>query len=273
MSWIVLRTGMLALCAGALAFISQASADYKAELIKPGVIVVGTTGTAPPFTMTDASGKLAGYDIDIMNRVAADLGLKAEFVQLEFAGLLPGLGAGRFDVVASGVVRTPQRLASKDFTLLSPYTVNGVAIVRRKGDTQVTGWKDVCGKRMGAVRGAVQPKIALEKLPQGCVSDVREYPGWTEMILDLKNRRVDFVVGDFLGPSYLTKADGQVEVIPDVIETNSQSIAVNAKSTELAARIDELLKRYRADGTIDSLLLQHFGAKLDWALLDAAPAK
>ena len=46
---------------------------------------------------------MAGFDIDVMYRIAADLGVKAEFVQLDWAGLLPGLAAGRFDAVASGV--------------------------------------------------------------------------------------------------------------------------------------------------------------------------
>lgn len=252
----------------ALGFSSgSAKSDIKAELLKPNTIVVGTTGTAPPFTMTDASGNIAGYDIDVMRQVGADLGLAVEFVQLEFAGLLPGLAAGRFDVVASGVVRTPQRLAATDFKLLSPYTVNGVAIVKRRNDARINGWKDICGLKMGGVRGAVQPKLAMETLAPGCVQPPREYPGWTEMLLDLKNERIDFLVGDFLGPSYLTREDPAVEVVKDVIAVNSQSIAVSAKKPELAKAIDDLLKRYRETGVLDKLLQKHFGTQVDWSRL------
>jgi len=64
-------------------------------------------------------------------------------VQLDWAGLLPGLAAGRFDVVASGVTRTAQRLASKDLILLSPDLINGVAITKRRGDDTIKGWADV----------------------------------------------------------------------------------------------------------------------------------
>ncbi len=242
------------------------AADFEGELLKPDTIVIGTTGTAPPFTMTDTSGELVGYDIDVMKKVSEALGLTPEFVQLEWAGLLPGLAGKRFDVVASGVTRTAERLASDDFRILSPYTVNGVAIVRRKGDERVSGWDAVCGMRMGAVRGAIQPKMALEELGSDCVSNVMEYPGWTEMLLDLKNKRVDFIVGDFLGPSYLTKADADVEVVPGVIRPNSQSLAVAAGKPNLADAMDALLTQYREDGTLDTLLETHFGTTVDWSM-------
>ncbi len=246
------------------------AADFKDELLKSDTIVIGTTGTAPPFTMTNASGELVGYDIDVMKKVGEALGLTPEFVQLEWAGLLPGLAGKRFDVVASGVTRTAERLASEDFRILSPYTVNGVAIVRRKGDERVSGWDAVCGMRMGAVRGAIQPKMALEELGSDCVSDVMEYPGWTEMLLDLKNKRVDFIVGDFLGPSYLTKADTEVEVVSGVIRPNSQSLAVAAGKPNLAEAIDALLTQYREDGTLDALLEKHFGTSVDWSKAPAS---
>lgn len=244
------------------------AADFSDELLKSNTIVVGTTGTAPPFTMTNASGELVGYDIDVMKKVAEALGLTPEFVQLEWAGLLPGLAGKRFDVVSSGVTRTAARLASEDFRILSPYTVNGVAIVRRTGDERISGWDAVCGMKMGAVRGAIQPKMALEELGSDCVSEVMEYPGWTEMLLDLKNKRVDFIVGDYLGPSYLTKKGGlDVEVVPEVIRPNSQSIAVAAGKPNLAEAIDALLTQYREDGTLDALLKEHFGAsvEVDWS--------
>src|SRR5665811_1648379 len=76
------------------------------NLLKPGTIVIGTTGSAPPTSMVDNAGNLDGYDIALMTKVAAELGLTAEFVQLDWSGLLPGLATHKFDVVASGVNRT-----------------------------------------------------------------------------------------------------------------------------------------------------------------------
>lgn len=241
--------------------------DYHASLVNADTLTVGTSGSAPPFSMTSAAGELEGFDIDVVNLVGKSLGLTVKFEQLDFAGLLPGLTAGRFDVIASGVTRTPERLASKDFFLLSPYIVNGAAVTRREADTDITGWASVCGKVMGAVRGGSFQKVAMEKLPAGCITQTREYPGATELFLDLENRRIDFAAHDFLGPNYLIKSgklSGMV-VINDFLTTITQSVAVNNHNKPLADAIDAQFAKWREDGTLTGLSEKWFGASIDWS--------
>jgi ABC-type amino acid transport substrate-binding protein len=244
--------------------------DYKANLVAADTLTVGTSGSAPPFSMTGPSGDLTGFDVDVANLIGKELGLKVVFKQFDFAGLLPGLAAGQFDMIASGVTRTPQRLASTDFFLLSPYIVNGVAVTRRADSPEITGWKAVCGKVMGAVRGGSFQKTARETLPAGCVTETREYPGATELFLDLKNRRIDFAAHDFLGPNYLVttgKTDGIV-VIPELLASITQSVAVGPKNKPLAEKIDSLFVAWRKDGTLKGLGVKWFGASLDWSAAD-----
>ena len=173
-------------------------------------------------------------------------------------------------MIASGLTRTPERLASKDFILLSPYIVNGAAITRRADEPEITGWATVCGKTMGAVRGGSFQKIATEKLPQGCVTASREYPGSTELFLDLANGRIDFAAHDFLGPNYLLKsgkAQGLV-VLDELLATITQSVAVNAKEPELAKAIDATFVGWRDDGTLQKLAEKWFGASIDWSKVE-----
>ncbi|KQV41423.1 MULTISPECIES: transporter substrate-binding domain-containing protein [unclassified Rhizobium] len=241
--------------------------DYKAALVTADTLTIGTSGSAPPFSMTNAAGELEGFDIDVVNLVAKELGLTAKFEKLDFAGLLPGLTAGRFDLIASGVTRTPERLASQDFFLLSPYIVNGAAITRHEPDGEIASWKDVCGKTMGAVRGGVFQKVAKEKLPEGCITKAREYPGSTELFLDLENHRIDFAAHDFLGPKYLEKSGkltGMV-TLDDLLTTITQSVAVNAKNKPLADAIDAKFATWRKDGTLQGLADKWFGASIDWS--------
>lgn len=255
---------VLALAIGAPA--AGQAADFKDDLkIKPGTIVVGTTGSAPPATMIDTSGQLAGFDIDVMNQIGKDLGVKVEFVQLDWAGLLPGLAAGRFDAVASGVTRTKERLASKDFILLSPYIINGVAITTLASNGTIKNWDDVCGKRMGTIRGSIEGKLIVAAVPEGCIKDITEYPGWTEMALDLKNGRIDWIGQDFLGPVYAAKQDPELTVLPEVRSPKTQGVAVSAKDAELAKAMDGLIVKYRGDGTLDALIKKWFGQNVDWS--------
>jgi len=252
--------------AGLVVLPAQAQ-DYKAALVAADTLTVGTSGSAPPFSMTSPTGELEGFDIEVATMLGAALGLKVTFTQIDFAGLLPGLAAGQFDIIASGVTRTPERLASTDFFLLSPYIVNGVAVTRRAADADITGWSAVCGKVMGAVRGGTFQKIAMEKLPAGCVTETREYPGATELFLDLGNRRIDFAAHDYLGPNYQLKSGklSDIVVIDELLSTITQSVAVRGANKPLADAIDAQLATWREDGTLQGLAEKWFGASIDFS--------
>jgi ABC-type amino acid transport substrate-binding protein len=247
-----------------------AAQDYRENLVTADTLTVGTSGSAPPFSMTTATGELEGFDIDVMRAVGEALELEVDFEQLDFAGLLPGLAAGRFDVIASGVTRTPERLASTDFFLLSPYIVNGLAITRRADDEEITGWETVCGRTMGAVRGGTFQTLAQQQLAEDCVTEQREYPGSTELFLDLANRRIDFAAHDFLGPNYLIKTGGLSDavVLDDLLATITQSVAVSANNKPLADAIDGLFAGWREDGSLRSLAEKWFGASIDWSAIE-----
>lgn len=244
--------------------------DFRPALVAPNTLTIGTSGAAPLFSMTGPTGALEGFDIDVSNLLGQALGLRVAFVQLDFAGLLPGLSAGRFDMIASGVTRTPERLASTSFFLLSPYIVNGVAITRRAADSAITGWDTLCGRTMGAVRGGTFQRFAQATLPAGCVTQTREYPGATELFLDLQNRRIDFAVHDHLGPNYL-RAAGRLPgavVLDDIRAIITQSIAVSGRNRPLATEIDARLAAWRTDGTLTRLVQKWFGVTPDWSRAD-----
>ena len=254
-----------------VAFAQMANADFKDGLTNGDTIVVGTTGSAPPFTMITPQGDLDGFDIAVMKRVAADLGVSVKFVQLDWAGLLPGLIADRFDVVASGVTRTAERLASPDLIMLSPYIVNGVAVTRLTSNSDIQTWDDICGKRAGVIRGSAEMNLIRTVVPEDCTFDLSEYPGWTEMLLDLKNGRIDWVGMDYLGPAYLASKDDALTVLPDVRSPKTQGLAVSPNDPELAEAIDELIASYRADGSLNEMVEQYFGQGVDFDNLPADP--
>ncbi|WP_158498629.1 substrate-binding periplasmic protein [Martelella endophytica] len=264
-------TSAIALAMATAGFATTAFADFKDELLKNDTIVVGTTGTAPPFTMINDTGDLDGYDVALMKKVAEDLGVNVEFRQLDWSGLLPGLVADRFDVVASGVTRTKDRLASDDLIMLSPYIINGVAITKLASNDEISGWDDVCGKTVGVVRGSAEINLIRDSLPEGCLGTVKEYPGWTEMSLDLKNHRIDWMGMDYLGPSYLAAKDDSITVLSDVRSPKTQSLAVAPDDKELAEAIDALIAQYREDGTLNAMITEYFGQPVDFSKTPADP--
>ncbi|MBE9604509.1 amino acid ABC transporter substrate-binding protein [Acetobacteraceae bacterium H6797] len=247
---------------------APATRAAEPELIKPGTLVVGTTGASPPATMYGPDANLIGYDIDLAKKLAADLGLRVEFVTLEWSAMLAGVQAGRFDIVASSVGRTPDRVASASFNISAPYVVNGVAGARRANDNSIKTWEDACGKRVGVVKGANEIRTARAALPAGCLDNIREYPGWSELLLDLQNGRIDILVGNYLTPSYMiTSGRRPLAMLDRMITVSTSGIVIRKEAPELTARINALIEKYKADGSLKALTEKYVGQQLDWSLV------
>jgi polar amino acid transport system substrate-binding protein len=99
------------------------------QLLKRGTLRVGMS-TFVPWAMQDKTGKLIGFEIDVATRLAQDMGVKVEFVPTKWAGIIPALLTGKFDVIIGGMGILPQRNLKVNFTI--PYDVTGMSIVANK---------------------------------------------------------------------------------------------------------------------------------------------
>ncbi len=86
--------------------------------------------TFVPWSMRDKKGDLIGFEIDVANKVAADMGVKTEFVPTAWDGIIPALLAGKFDVIISGMSITPERNLTVNFTI--PYAHSGQQMTANK---------------------------------------------------------------------------------------------------------------------------------------------
>ena len=85
------------------------SGDLLAQIQQRGEIVFCTEGTWSPWTYHDENDQLVGFDIEVAQKVAEKLGVKATFVEGEWDGLLAGVDGGRYDSMANGVEITEER--------------------------------------------------------------------------------------------------------------------------------------------------------------------
>ncbi|MGD1967643.1 MAG: transporter substrate-binding domain-containing protein [Desulfobacterales bacterium] len=99
------------------------------QVIKRGTLRVGMS-TFVPWAMKDKTGKLIGFEIDVARQLAADMGVKIEFVPTKWAGIIPALLTGKFDVIIGGMSVRPDRNLKVNFTL--PYDYAGQSIVANK---------------------------------------------------------------------------------------------------------------------------------------------
>jgi cyclohexadienyl dehydratase len=133
-----LAVGMVAGLQGAAA---QDSLLHK--ILERGTLRVGTTGDYPPFSELDqGNNTYKGYEIDVVTQLAADLGVKVEFVPTNWDTLGAGIQADKYDVTASGITMTLERLKSVAFS--DPYLDSPlVPLILKKDDGKYASWRDM----------------------------------------------------------------------------------------------------------------------------------
>src|SRR5690606_31448482 len=99
MNWLKPLVAALVLQAAALPLVAPTARAELADVKAAGVLRIGTEGTYAPFTFHDASGALVGFDVELGREVAKRLGVKVEFLEGRWDGLIAGLDANRYDAV------------------------------------------------------------------------------------------------------------------------------------------------------------------------------
>ena len=224
------------------------------SLVKDGVLTIGTTGAAPPRTFVDpATSKLTGSYVDLFSKIGADLGLKVNFVQIEWAGILPGLAANRFDLACDGASWTPERLSSDQFLLTSPTAVNATVLLTRK-DTGIKSLADAKTAELGGVRGENYFEGAKKALPD---APATEFPGFQESLIGLANGQVKVVAMNLSNAlNVLSTAPNKddLALAGTALQVYPQGLCVNPKEPDLLVAVNALLGNYRADGSLKALV-------------------
>jgi len=244
----------LAACGGGTSEQASGTGDPLAQLQADGVLQVGTEGTYSPFTFHDPkTNELTGYDVEVVQAVAKELGVEAEFSETPFDAIFAGLEAERFDVVANQVSITEERTAKYDFS--TPYTVSNGVVVTRADDSSVSALADVQGKTSAQ---SVTSNFAQTATTAG--AEIEAVEGFTQAITLLKQGRVDVTINDDLAVLDYLKTTGDTAVkISAKTEDRTESALAFRKGSGLAAAVDTALASLRADGTLSAISQKWFG--------------
>lgn len=248
----ILLVGLLQAVVATSAF----AADGLAQIKSAGVFKIGTEGTYAPFTFHDASNQLTGFDVEIGRAIAQRLGVKAEFIEGKWDGLIAGLDANRYDAVINEVSITDARKAKYDFS--SPYITSHAALIVRSDNTTIKTFDDLKGKKSANTLTSNFGKMAAAH-----GAEVVPVQGFNESIDLLTSGRVDATVNDSL--SYLDfkkhKPDAKVKIaaLDESSESDQSGVLIRKGNPELQAAINKALADMKADGTYDKISNKYFG--------------
>lgn len=239
---------------------AMASTDDLAAIQKAGIIRIGTEGTYAPFSYHDPKdNKLVGFDVDIGRAIAKQLGVKAEFVEGKWDGLIAGLNVNRYDAVINQVGITPERQEKYDFS--KPYISSEAVLIVRDDNDTIHSFQDIKGKR-----SANTLTSNFGKLAQREGAEVVPVQGFNEAIALLTSGRVDATINDYL--SYLDfkkqQPQAKVKVVAqdDSAEFGRSGVLMRKGQAPLKAAIDKALDEIVADGSYRQISERYFGEDL-----------
>ena len=238
-----------------VALVSGASAGDELNAIKSaGVFRIGTEGTYPPFTYHDDSGKLVGFDVEVGEAIAAKLGVKPQFVEGKWDGLIAGIDANRYDAVINEVGITDARKAKYDFS--DPYIASKAVLIVRGDNADIKTFADLKGKK-----SAQSLTSNFGKLAESNGAELVGTDGFDQSIQLLLTGRADATINDSL--SFLDfkkqKPDANVKIAAQEENADYSGVIVRKGDPELVAAINKALADIKADGTYKKIADTYFG--------------
>lgn len=190
-------TAVMVWSTGTPAFAQKSTFDVVKER---GVLKAGVRSNIPLFGFTDESGKVVGFDVDLVAEIAKSLGVKLEIVPVTGATRIPLLQQGRVDLVAAALGHYRSRDQVIDFSVEYLKTPLTILVKKTSGIKSVA---DMAGKRIGAAIGAGTVKVFPKVQPK---ATVQTFEGWPEAFLALQQGLVDAIGTDIVILSGLKNA-------------------------------------------------------------------
>lgn len=218
------------------------------------VITFAAETTYPPFEFAEGE-TYKGFDVDLSNALAKEMGYEAKFVSMGFDGLIPALQSKQIDAIASGLVVTKEREAKVNFT--NPYYHVKLVMVVRNNETNINGEEDIAGKRVAAQIGTTGAMLAQSKPG----TTVKEFDAIPNMLQDLSNNSVDIVMLDEpVAKYYITKLNMKdLRIVPVGLQDHTIAIAVRKDDKELLDKMNAAFETLKANGEYDKLQQKWFG--------------
>jgi polar amino acid transport system substrate-binding protein len=246
------------------------------EIKASGELRIGDEASYVPFAFRK-DGAIIGYDIDVAERLCADLKVKCVVVDTVWAGIIPALLADKFDVIMGQMDYSPERMAKVGFSI--PYTEASQAMLVRAADKdKIKSLDDLSSKvlavKLGSPGAQMKEKIAAKiKEDRGAgPSDIKTFDDHPAAYLALGDGRVDGVLNSLTTLAVLNKDQpGKFAVVPQVGSDNWAGIATLPGNTGLLDFLNKEILAMKADGSLAKAQEKWFGMVM--TLPDTIPAK
>jgi polar amino acid transport system substrate-binding protein len=243
---LVILTLALILAAPAMVLAADCLETVKAKK----ELVIGTSADYPPFESLNEKNEIVGFDVDLVNLVAKELGVTAKIVNVGFDGLVPSLLAGKIDGVAAGLTENEERKKSVDYTI--PYVSGPNVIVTRKDTMTIKTPADMAGKKVAVQIGSTQEKIATD-----AKADVKSYNLYTEAAMAVLTKQAQAMVVHEIVAKAFVREYPELAIAGELPQLNI-GMVFRKDCPELRTAVNAALEKFQKAGTINELAAKWF---------------
>ena len=241
---------------------SSAAKTEKLQQIKDaGVLKVGTSAEYSPYEfhkVVDGEDKIVGFDDFVVQEIAKDMGVKVEYEDMDFDGLLGALQADKVDIVLAGMTPDEKRKKSVDFSDIY-YTNSNVCIVAKGKEDTIKKSEDLKDLKVGVQKGTTQADYVTNTLG---ISDATQLKKIPDLMLELQNGKIDVIVtGKAVAEINVKKYDniaiGNTTVGDEVAETAAAAIKKSGNgvdNTSFVKSVNDTIKRLQDSGDMDKYM-------------------
>jgi polar amino acid transport system substrate-binding protein len=242
-----------------LALSACAQLEKKQQLtFRPGTFSFAMSGLYKPFNYHDMEngGKVTGFDVEIGNALAKEMGLKPMPVTTPWETIIAGLQAHKYDAIIGSMAITDKRKKAVDFT--EPYYRSGAQIFVRKGNGTIRSADDLKGKKIGVVMASTFQDVAKRYSSQ-----IVEYTSDITALQDLPSGRIDAVITDrAVGLYAMNKMEFLIQDVGKPLTHDDMAIAVNKGHEKLKQKLNQALKKIIANGTYERISRKYFNRNI-----------
>jgi polar amino acid transport system substrate-binding protein len=223
------------------------------------VYTVGTDAAYAPFESQNEKGEIVGFDIEVVQAIAAKAGFEVKFVNTPWEGIFNTLQQGDRDMIVSAVTITDERKQTMDFS--DPY-FDAAQLIAVKETSKVAKFADLKRLKVGVQTGTTGDE-AVSKLLGKTSTNIKRFESTPLALKELEAGGVDAVVADngVVAHYVANNPGGQFKTVSDTEFVPEQyGIALKKGNAELQAKVNQGLAAIKADGTYAQIYAKYFGA-------------
>ncbi len=244
--------------------------DAMGSMTKNKLVRIATDAVNLPFGFGSGTG-VQGFDVDIGNEIAKDLGFEPKWIKSPFEKLFDLLGNGEVELIISAISITSER--KKDFAFSEPYYESANTIARRRDNEKIKDVTSLSGKKVGVQSSSTGQKF-LEGRSGSLHVTMVKFPTLDDALGALNRTEVDAVIGDLPILTYsIYKSYNNLITLGNRLTEEEYAVVVRKNEKDVLTKVNATISRLKKSGELEVLRKKWFQNVMEEAERERAEIK